>query len=1123
MTPPFHVLYVDDSPFDRQLVRDILEIERSDFVMTEATSRLEFENRLDEGIYDVVLSDFNILGFEGLQVIEAVRAKNPDIPVVIFTGTGSEEIAVEAMKKGATDYVIKSPPHAKRLPVTIQSAIDRKRLQKQHEQDRKLLQESEDNFRSLFENSFDAILLTAPDGQIFKANAQACGMFGYDEKEIVSAGREGLLDTTDPSLPVLLEERRLRGKASGELHFRRKDGSVFLGEVSSSIFINAKGEPRTSMTIRDVSQLRALEEERTRLFNLVVDVLCVVGFDGYFRQINPAGSNILGWSTEELLEKSWTEFVHPEDREATDNLRSALIDSKAVCDFENRYLCKDGSYKCLSWNFFSVPQEKLIYAVGRDVTEQKTWETKLLRSEEKYRTIFEHAPIGIYHFDETGVITDCNEAFVSIIGSSKEKLLGLNTLSDLKDKQVIDSVRNALTNGLGIYEGDYSSVTTRKTTPVRAHFRGLVRVDGTASGGIAIVEDLSERRRSENALRQSEGKYRVVVENASDGILVAQDDRVCFVNSRLAGMLGYDKKELLGKTFAEFIHPGDQQMATDRHRKRLAGEQPPSRYFLRLVGKNGNARWHEIAAGLIDWEGRPAALVMINDVHDRRKEEEARLRLSTAVEQAAEAVVITDTAGRIQYVNPAFETISGYSKGEAIGNSTGMWEISEYQQSTVETRHKTVTGGRVWKGRIECKTKNGRSFIEDATISPVFDSGGKIVNYVGVTRDVTDEILLQKQLIQAQKMESIGTLAGGIAHDFNNLLQVILGYTEILLMEQSRSSRESKDLKSIHHAAKRGAELVRQILTFSRKMATNPRPIDLNGLLIDAQKLLGRTIPKMVDIELRLGENLESINADPGQIEQALLNLAVNSRDAMPEGGKLTIITRNVFLDMDYCQTQIGVQPGQYVVLEVSDTGFGMDKDVVDHIFEPFYTTKGPAEGTGLGLAMVYGIVKGHGGHITCYSQPGLGTTFRLYLPAVLHEETPEIDKTDDQTAIGSETILLVDDDELIREFGSRVLERSGYTALKAGNGYEALDIYSKSADKISLVILDLIMPLMGGKECLMELLRINPKVKALVASGFYVDAQATNVIETGAKGFVQKPFEMQELLSSVRKALDED
>lgn len=1122
MTDPIHVLYVDDSPLDRQLVRDTLERENTRFVLTEADSREEFEQRLNEGGYDVVLSDFNILGYEGLQVIEAVRAKTPDIPVVLFTGTGSEEIAVEAMKKGASDYVIKSASHVKRLPLTIEAVLKNKRLEIQHARDQRRLKESEEIFRSLFENSLDAILLTAPDGRIFKANPHACKMLGYTEQEIVESGRDGVVDTTDPRLSRLLEERRRTGKAIGELCFRRKDGSIFLAEIASSVFLNASGEQRTNLNIRDISKIRALEQERDKLFELLIDMLCIVSFQGYFKQVNPAWTKTLGWSPEELLDKQWTDLVHPEDLESTDKVKSLLREGKAVCDFENRYLCKNGTYKWISWNSISVPYDNSIFAVGRDVTEQKDWETKLLRSEQKYRTIFEHAPVGIYHFDENGVITTCNEVFVSIIGSSKEQLIGLNTITGIKNAEVIESVKKALSSGFGIYEGDYASVTAEKVTPVKVYFRGLRGTDGLVSGGMAIVEDLTERKRSEDALTQSEAKYRLVVENASDGIMVAQDDLIRFANSRAAEMVGYEKKNLIGKIFAEFVDPLDRDIVADRHRRRLLGEEITTRYSIRLLRQNGKARWHEIATGLIDWDGEPAVLVLITDVHDRRREEEARLRLSTAVEQAAEAVVITDSKGKVQYVNPAFESITGYSGAEAVGATAQLWEAPESGPGGLYARIRTITGGKVWKGRIDGKKKDGRLFIEEATISPVLGPNGKIVNYVGVTRDVTGEILLQKQLVQAQKMESIGTLAGGIAHDFNNLLQVILGYSEILLMEKEAGKKDFQELNAINHAAKRGAELVRQILTFSRKMETNLRPINLNQQLKEAQKLLRRTIPRMINIEMALSEDLGSVHADPGQIEQALLNLAVNARDAMPDGGKLTITTQKAILDEEYCQTQVDIKPGEYVVLQVSDTGHGMEKDVVEHIFEPFYTTKQPGEGTGLGLAMVYGIVKGHGGHITCYTEPGLGTTFSIYLPIILPEPAPEIDDTCALPPAGCETLLLVDDDKQIRDFGERVLTLSGYIVLTAANGREALEVYAKSRNEISLLILDLNMPLMGGKECLQELLKIDPDVRAIIASGFYVDGPTKQIIEAGAKGFVQKPFDSKQLLETVRKALDE-
>ena len=380
-------------------------------------------------------------------------------------------------------------------------------------------------------------------------------------------------------------------------------------------------------------------------------------------------------------------------------------------------------------------------------------------------------------------------------------------------------------------------------------------------------------------------------------------------------------------------------------------------------------------------------------------------------------------------------------------------------------------------------------------------------------RDVTQEVQLQEQLIQAQKMEAVGTLSGGIAHDFNNLLQVTLGYSELLLAEKREDDPEYADLSKILQSARSGAELVQRLLTFSRKVEPKPIPLNLNRRILQVEKLLGRTIPKMIDIQLDLSDDLADINADPTQMEQVLMNLAVNARDAMPDGGKLTLGTRNVTLDEEYCKVHVEAKPGQYVLLAVSDTGHGMDKATIDHIFEPFYTTKELGRGTGLGLAMVYGIVKQHGGFINCYSEVEHGTTFNVYFPAIESQVELDVDKTGVMPAFGTETILLVDDEEFVRDLGARILSKAGYNVLTATNGREALDLFEKERTQISLVILDLIMPEMGGKECLKELRKIDPQLKVLIASGLSADPSTKESVEMGARGFVSKPFRFKELL----------
>ena len=433
----------------------------------------------------------------------------------------------------------------------------------------------------------------------------------------------------------------------------------------------------------------------------------------------------------------------------------------------------------------------------------------------------------------------------------------------------------------------------------------------------------------------------------------------------------------------------------------------------------------------------------------------------------------------------------------------------------------TIKEGHTWAGRMVNRRKDGSLFHEEATISPVRNASGEITNFVAVKRDITEHLELSKQLFQAQKMEAVGTLAGGVAHDFNNLLQVVLGFSELMLDAKELPGQFREDLTRIHQSARNGADLVHRLLTFSRKTEVNPRPLNLNRRIEQFQKMASRTIPKMIEIELRLADDLVAINADPTQMEQILMNLAVNARDAMPDGGRLIVETKNVLFDEHYAKTHLGALPGRYVLLCVSDTGQGMDKGTLQHIFEPFFTTKGQGEGTGLGLAMVYGIVKQHNGYITCYSEIGEGTSFKIYLPAL---EIPTFSAVTSQRPIavgGSETILLVDDEELIRDLGSRMLGKAGYTVLTAVNGKEALEIYRSKHSDISLVLLDLIMPRMGGKQCLEELLQINPNVKVIIASGISPDALTKDTAAAGVPSFVSKPYEVRQLLGAIREILD--
>jgi two-component system cell cycle sensor histidine kinase/response regulator CckA len=529
---------------------------------------------------------------------------------------------------------------------------------------------------------------------------------------------------------------------------------------------------------------------------------------------------------------------------------------------------------------------------------------------------------------------------------------------------------------------------------------------------------------------------------------------------------------------------------------------------------------------VLDEEGATRKVIHIaTDITERKKSEQAlqesEARYRALFSQSMDGIYVTSREGTLLDANQAFLDTLGYKRDDIV---RGDIRIVYANPSDRDLFVKTIdASGSVKDYPLSFKRKDGKE-VECLLTSSVRRAGdGAIVGYQGILRDITEQASLQKQLLQAQKMEAVGTLAGGVAHDFNNVLQVTLGYTELMLGHQGLPQRVRADLKKVNDSSRQGAELVQRLLTFSRKAEFKPQPLDLNRRITDLVEILERTIPKMIQIQLLLDEDLATINADKNQIDQVLMNLAVNARDAMPDKGKLIFETTNILLDQEYAGAHLDAKSGHHILLMVTDTGSGMDKETVERIFEPFYTTKSVGEGTGLGLAMVHGIVKQHGGHVRCYSEPGHGTTFKIYIPALTSGEEEQETTVSKTTRGGSETILLVDDEELIRDLGSRILARAGYKVFVAANGKEALELYQTYHNEIALVLLDLIMPEMGGEQCLKGLLSINPSAKVVIASGYSASGLTKDALADRAKGFVNKPYDTRQALAVIREVLDSE
>jgi len=507
---------------------------------------------------------------------------------------------------------------------------------------------------------------------------------------------------------------------------------------------------------------------------------------------------------------------------------------------------------------------------------------------------------------------------------------------------------------------------------------------------------------------------------------------------------------------------------------------------------------------------------------ERQRTEEERARLSSAVEQAGEAILVTDTQGSILYVNPAFERITGFQRAEVMGLSPRVLKSGKHDPELYRNLWHTLTRGDVWSGRFTNRKKDGTLYEAEAVISPVRDATGQIANYVAVERDITREKQLEEQIRLSQRLESVGRLAGGVAHDFNNLLTIIIGYCDLLLQTVRTEDASRGHITEIKKAADRAASLTRQLLAFSRRQVLAPQIVDLNAVVANMEKMVRRLIGEDIQLATFPGADLGRVKVDPGQIEQVIMNLVVNSRDAMPQGGKITIETANANLDESYGEGHFSVKAGPYVLLAVSDTGCGMDAATKAHIFEPFFTTKEQGKGTGLGLAMVYGIVKQSDGYIWVYSEVGRGTTFKIYFPRI--DAPPVVAPAGRSVAErprGSETILLVEDEAAVRALVSGVLQSSGYTVLVASSGQEAVALSAQHPGTVDLLLTDVVMPEMSGPQLAERLARTRTQMKVLYISGYTDDAIVHHGVLDSTAAFLQKPFTPESLARKVRQLLD--
>ncbi len=595
--------------------------------------------------------------------------------------------------------------------------------------------------------------------------------------------------------------------------------------------------------------------------------------------------------------------------------------------------------------------------------------------------------------------------------------------------------------------------------------------------------------------------------------------RVTYINQAVIELLdGPDPDDVVGRSFCDFVHPDYLQFMEERFEHLIRGEAQDTA-IVKLATPSGRIKDVEIDSTSFIFSGQTGFICMLRDVTEALQQEATQRRLVTAIEQANESVIITDQAGIVEYVNPAFTRTSGYSKEEIIGKNPRILRSGKHDISFYRTMWRTITSGRVWQGRIINRRKDGTLFTEMATISPVRDVTGKITHYVAVNRDVSHEVELESKLRQAQKMEAIGTLAGGIAHDFNNILGAILGFTDMALLQSDPSTPIHDTLLHIRKGGKRAADLVQQILTFSRQSSAEKKPIMVAPLIKESLQLLRASLPSTIRIHQEITAEDALVLADATQLQQIVINLCTNAFQAMRDlGGELTV--RLDRIKTRDCQRESHLIQDSCLQLTVSDTGIGIEPAVAERIFDPFFTTKEPGEGTGMGLSVVHGIVSDLGGEIFIDSTPGQGATFTVLLP--IAQPAPE---TDDQTItplpMGSEHILVVDDEEDILTTSRMMLAHLGYSVTTSNTAVDALEGLKSGEIICDLVVTDQTMPDLTGLELAREIQRIRPGLPVILCTGYSDKVNEDSIRSVGAVGLLMKPVELRDLAILVRRALE--
>jgi PAS domain S-box-containing protein len=1002
------------------------------------------------------------------------------------------------------------------------------------------LRESERKYRRLFEDAVLGVFQTTADGRVLSANPAYVRMFGFDSLEELHAHVTDIANDLycDPRQreEVLQLMTESPGLATFEIPFRRKDRSTFIGNLHIRMVRDAEGKLVVlEGFVEDITEKKKIAERIARsehkfraIFESARDAIFLISGNALYVDCNPVAAEIFGCSREDLLEMKPHTFspeMQPDGKSSTEKAEEVMAAALKgePQRFEWLHERPDGTRfdAVVAMNRFQFEGEQMLLAIVRDVSDRKRMERELRSSEARFRELSDMLPEVIFESDLSGKLTYANKDAFAKYGYAEHELaegIFIHQLVVPGDRPrlaaaMADKVSGRKTDPYG---GEYTTLRKDGTTlPVIVYSKPIVQ-DGLPIGLRGIVVDITEQKAFETQIKAQAAQLRAIMDHLPfDFWAIGADGRYYYQNSRSRDIWGC----FVGKLPEEVAPSAEMaELWRDNNRRAFAGEVVKG--HVEYHAENGIRTCINILAPMLDGNSVLGIIGANIDITDqKRAEEQIRFQVSL-LDQVRNAVIAADLEGRVVYWNRYAEVLYQWTGAEAMGQNLRDLLIPQESREHYRTVTEKLAADGSWEGEIVVRKKDGSRFTIFMTTTTLADKNGNRTGYVGISVDISERLRLEEQLLHAQKMEAVGRLAGGVAHDFNNILTAILGYGQMLHDRQASESLDLKYAEIILSSAEKAAELTRSLLAFSRKEIINPKLIDLNDVIRKITHLLSRLIGEDIELRTDLLDASLVVMADGGQIEQVLMNLATNARDAMPGGGKIVITTDMEYLDPASASLLGSGNPGYYVRVSFSDNGIGIPEDAREKIFDPFFTTKEQGKGTGLGLSIVHGIVMQHSGCIRLDSMHGNGTTFHIYLPSA-REEAVEGAAVSMKSAVGGdETILLAEDDEILRELNRDILEAYGYRVIVAADGQEAVDRFVENRDEIRLLMLDVIMPRKNGGAVYAEIAAMSRDIKVLFASGYAADI-LPNGVSVDGMNFIPKPMTPYDLLSKVRDVLD--